>query len=587
MSFQLSVFIAEREFGVHDLEVGQTYIVGREPPCDVVVPDRSVSRLHCELKVAADGVHVTDLNSSNGLFSRGQRVSEVDLQAGAMISLGAATLKLARPAAHADMIRATGLREAEPISARRDTDPPTGAARWGRRANDRRSTDDDGQVPAVRSAGSPAGGPDPATSSLHGGRREYERLEKERLALLIETGKSLGQSSDLEELLDRIIDHLFQILPVRRAVIALTSDDENFVPRKVMPPQASDDLSAVASQSILRSVAQSQTGKIFDDAASDQKLNANMSIVISNIRAAICAPIVFNQRCLGAIYADYPGRRGLYRPADLDFLTAFASIAAVSLENSRMVEELRMQERLRRDMEVAGEIQKGLLPQELQQFEGLDIDWTYWPSALVGGDFFDIFELDDGRIAAVLGDVSGKSVPAAIYMARTLSILRATVTAAPSPGEAMTRTNNLLGQSDGRAVFATTFIMTIDPRSRRLQWCSAGHNPVLIHNPHSGEIARLDAQAPPIGVVPALEYETFERQVEPGSLISLYTDGLVEARNADAVEYGLDAVYELIHAHCDGPLTAMTSAMIEAIEGHIEHSPYIRDDVCIVNMRVG
>ncbi len=591
MSFRLTIFVAGKEVGAETLEIGESYVVGRESKCDIVVPDRSVSRRHCELRVTQEGVRAHDLNSANGLFVAGQIQKDVLMRDGVAVGLGNARLEVVRPVTHTGMIPITGLQELIAAGGGPAEDPLSSISSWSESSDSDSAFDVDiGLATGVADSRPDTGSSNTVDSSisltLHGGSREYKTMAKDRLALLVETGKSLGQSSNLEELLSRIVDHLFDILPVRRAVIALTDDGVTFVPRKVMPLQDGEDLSAVASQSILRGVAETGEGRIFDDAANDQKLNANMSIIISNIRAAICVPIMFNGRCIGAIYADYPGRRGLYKPTDLEFLTAFASIAAVSLENSRMVRELRQQDRLRRDMQVAGDIQKGLLPQQLDDFENFEIDWTYWPSSMVGGDFFDVFELEDGRIAAVLGDVSGKSVPAAIYMARTLSILRATITAFPAPGEAMTRTNNLLGESEGRVLFATTFIMLLDLETRNIEWCSAGHNPVLIRDPDTGDITKLEAQSPPIGVVPMVQYETYEMQLKAGNYISIYTDGLVEARDKDAVEYGLDNVYKLIEEHHAAPLTEMTGAMIKAIQEHIEDSPYIRDDVCILNIRI-
>ncbi|MFT7619607.1 MAG: sigma-B regulation protein RsbU (phosphoserine phosphatase) [Planctomycetota bacterium] len=592
MSFRLTIYVSDSEVGVQELKIGTSYVVGRESKCDVVVPERSVSRRHCELSVTSEGVLVKDLGSANGLVIAGQQEREFLLRDGASVCLGNAHLKVTRPVSHTGMIPITGLQELITAGGGPAEDPMSSVHSWSESSSiDSRSSFDreigldatSGKIPSPKEFTDSS-----ASISLQSGANEYKSMAKERLALLVDTGKSLGQSSNLEDLLQRIIDHLFEILQVKRAVIALTDDGINFVPSKVMPAREEGDLSAIASQSIMRDVASSKKGKIFDDAASDQRINSNMSIIISNIRAAICAPIMFNNRCLGAIYADYPTKRGLYTNADLEFLTAFASIAAVSLENSRMVHELRTQDRLRRDMQVAGDIQKGLLPQEGFEFDFMEVDWAYWPSARVGGDFFDVLELDDGRIAAVLGDVSGKSVPAAIYMARTLSILRATITAFSDPGEAMTRTNALLGETDGIVLFATTFIMVFDPETRIMSWCSAGHNPVLVRDPDTGEYAKLGAleNAIPIGVLPSVQYETCELQLKPGNFISIYTDGLVEARNKDAVEYGLANVYNLIDTHFDGPLTETTQAMLKAIQAHIKDSPYIRDDVCILNLRI-
>ncbi|MCB9833620.1 MAG: SpoIIE family protein phosphatase [Planctomycetes bacterium] len=561
-----------------EIRSGDDLVIGRDSGCDIVIPDRSVSRRHCRVKLSGHTVEFSDMGSANGLFAHGQLAQRVLLNDGEVVSLGTARIIVQRTTNQTGMIPITGLFETVSPS----SDPEFGAdvSSWGESSSSAGPSSVSDSI--VR---------DPSESSISSSqlatnKREYQKLERERMALLIETGKSLAQSADLEELLDRIVDHLFQALAVRRAVIALTEDGTEFVARKVMPSKETEELSSIASQSIMRRVAAQGCGEIINDAVNDQKLNSNMSIVISNIRAAICTPILFNNRCLGAIYADYPGRARLYTPADLDFLTAFASIAAVSLENARMVNQLRKQERINRDLEVAAEIQKGLLPNEVQEFEGVEIDWAYWPSLTVGGDFFDVIELDDGRIAALLGDVSGKSVPAALYMARTLSILRATISSAGSPGEAMTRTNNLLGETEGRVLFATTFLMILSPDRRRIEWTSAGHNPVLIRDLANGLIRRLDAESPPLGVVPGIEYETYVTEVDPGAFISIYTDGMPEARDRGGVEFGIPKVESLIHDHHGGPASDATKAMISSIQKHIIDSPYIRDDVCILNLRI-
>jgi hypothetical protein len=306
----------------------------------------------------------------------------------------------------------------------------------------------------------------------------YRTLEKDRLALLIEAGKSLTGALEVEEVLARIMNHLFQILPVKRAAIALIEPDGTLKPRLVRPEAEHHELSSACSQHIIQKVLDSQTPAIIDDAAADDALAGAQSIVQSNIRAAICAPLSAQTRVLGALYADYPGRARLYRQSDLDFFGAFAGIAAVALENARLQRVARDRARLQRDLEIAGEIQLGLLPDDSFAHPGIEIDWTYRPSKQVGGDFYDCMTVGDGRLAMVLGDVSGKSIAAALFMARTMSFLRSLLREDPAPSLVLTECNKLLGSRTDRVMFATACYLLVDLASQEGRFASAGHNPV-------------------------------------------------------------------------------------------------------------
>lgn len=576
MAYTVNVIVGNRELGRYPVADGQELILGRDSGNDIVVPDRSVSRKHCKVRVVRGGVEFTDLKSANGLFSGGRLHERIVVREGEEISLGMAKVFVARRPSHTGMIPIAGIEETI------------------HNASD--GLDDlDADFESSVSSGivDPLGLLDDSSSAEHSSissmsdRPEYAALEKERLAILIETGKSLGQSGNLDELLSRIMDHLFEIIPVRRAVIALGNPEQGYEPRIARPAAEGQDLSAVASSGIINEVASARRGRIVEDAAANPMLNDNRSIVISNIRAAVCVPIVVNDNCVGAIYADYPGRARLYREPDLDFLTAFASIAGVSLENARVMSVLREREKLQKDIEIAEEVQKAFLPDAALAVEGLELDWTYWPSKQVGGDFCDIIDLGDGRVAAVLGDVSGKSIPAALYMARTLSFLRATVKAGgANPAEVLERTTSLLGEAGDRALFATTVVMYIDPKRGVIEWSSAGHNPVLLLHPESGERKQFNATGVPLGILEDSRYDAQEDLVQGGSILTLYTDGLVEARNTAGEEFGLDRVNAIVSEYSARPVMDITGAMLKALKDHTVDSPYLRDDVAILNIRI-
>ncbi len=573
MSWTLKVISNGTEVASHRLDPDATLTLGRGTSRDIVINDRSVSREHCKVSVTPKGVLLEDMGAANGLTVHGQRLPRVVLGDGDACQLGMVTVVARKTASnHTGMIPLVGLMES--LSG---DESSSGAGQEG--------------FPSLSSssgAGSRSGPPSLAgldATAISTTRSEFATLEKERLATLVATGKSLGQSTNLDELLSRIMDHLFEILPVRRAVIALVGEDGKVEAKAVRPEADTAELSSVASLSIIQQVVESGEGSIIQDAALDQKLRGSQSIVISNIRAAICVPIVVNNRSLGAVYCDYPGRARLYTESDLDFLTAFASIAGVSVQNARMMQRLRNDEKLQRDLEIAAEIQQGLLPNTAFSFPGLEIDWAYWPSLHVGGDFYDVTELPDGRIAFTLGDVSGKSIPAALYMARTLSFLRATVTRESSPGEVLQRTNRLLDRPSERVIFATTFLMFVDPKTGVVEWCNAGHNPALVRRPGADDPLMLEALAPPLGMFPDQEFPTHHLQLDPDSIVTLYTDGLPEARDVEGRPFSLGRVSEIVDEHADRPIAEGTRALLTALETHIVDSPYLRDDVAILNIR--
>ncbi|MEZ6195274.1 MAG: SpoIIE family protein phosphatase [Planctomycetota bacterium] len=585
MAFRIHILIDGKPAGTHELRKGDKLVLGRESTNDIVVLDRSVSRRHCTLEHVDNGIDVTDLDSANGIYYEGEPKKRIVLRDGDQVSLGMARIRVSNSSTHTGMIPIEGLSDAL-------SSDSSGSFTGG-------GSDEDS---AFDSSSGFLTGPNvpylfrdldrrPPTGSVSESsiseRSEYREFEKERLLLLVELGKSLGQSLDVEVLLNRILDHLFQILPVRRAVIALTDDGTNFSARVTRPAGDSENMSEVASQGVLKQVVASREGRIIEDASLDQMLRSNMSVVVSNIRAAVCAPIIVNDRCLGAIYADFPGRPRLYTQNDLDFLTAFASIAGVSLENARMTEQIRKNDRVKRDLEIAAEIQQGILPNEAFEIPGLEIDWAYKPTLNVGGDFYDVIELAPGRVALIIGDVSGKSVPAALFMSRTISILRATVSDERTPGEVLTRTNQLLGSiATERVIFATAMVCVIDLTTRTLCWSSAGHNPGLLRDPDNGDVRQLGSHDVPLGVIEDVDYATNEVGIVPGSYLTLYTDGLVECRNSAGEELGIERVNGIVSENLGEGVGVATKAMIRAIEDHHRGSTYLQDDVAILNVRV-
>jgi serine phosphatase RsbU (regulator of sigma subunit) len=547
----LQVVLGKSESGRHELGVGAELVIGRDPTSDIIVPERSVSRRHCRVVGTALGVEVHDLSSANGVWVGGRQVTVATLASGSEMQIGPARIRVIRRDGQTGMI--------PPIS--------PGESETMNRASTSSSVSD-------------------SSSRLDARHGAYRTLEKDRLALLIEAGKSLTGALEVEEVLARIMNHLFQILPVRRAAIALIEPDGTLKPRLVRPEAEHHELSTACSQHIIQKVLDSQTPAIIDDAAADDALAGARSIVQSNIRAAICAPLSAQTRVLGALYADYPGRARLYRQSDLDFFGAFAGIAAVALENARLQRVARERALLQRDLEIAGEIQLGLLPDDSFTHPGVEIDWTYRPSKQVGGDFYDCTAVDGGRLAMVLGDVSGKSIAAALFMARTMSFLRSLVREDPSPASVLTECNKLLGSRADRVMFATACYLLVDPSRREGRFASAGHNPMLIYDHGAGAFTECGATGPPLGVGEDTVYSESTIAIPSGALAVLYTDGIVEARNKEGAFFGLPALKELVRKHANGTPHDVTAAVLRAVEEHWSDSAHLRDDFALMVARI-
>jgi predicted ester cyclase len=196
----------------------------------------------------------------------------------------------------------------------------------------------------------------------------------------------------------------------------------------------------------------------------------------------------------------------------------------------RLEEQARERERVEQELRVARAIQQASLPKEVPQLEGWQISPFYQPAREVGGDFYDFLELDDGRLGLVVGDATGKGVPAALVMASARSMLRAVTQGSESPGKVLTRINDPLVSDIPPNMFVTCFYCILDPKSGHLVYANAGHDLPYVHRV-GDDSEELRARGMPLGLMPGMSYEQKEIVLEPGDIALLYSDGLVEAHD--------------------------------------------------------
>jgi serine phosphatase RsbU (regulator of sigma subunit) len=214
----------------------------------------------------------------------------------------------------------------------------------------------------------------------------------------------------------------------------------------------------------------------------------------------------------------------------------------------RLEQEMRERQRVEQELRVAERIQRALLPRDLPALEGWEIAHDYQPAREVGGDFYDFLPLSDGRLGVIIGDVSGKGIPAALVMANTQSVLRAIARRGDiDPGPVLAEANEVLFTYLPPNMFATCFYAVLDPTEGRLRYANAGHNLPCCW--HEGVATELRASGMPLGLMPAMDYEEKERTLAPGDGVFLYSDGLIEAHDPQRGMFGTSRMVEFVGAN--------------------------------------
>ncbi|MCK4414193.1 MAG: SpoIIE family protein phosphatase [Candidatus Eisenbacteria sp.] len=488
------------------LEPGR-HRIGRGSQNDIVVVDPSVSREHAEVIVEADRVAIRDLGSSNGTWVNGQRITEeIDLRAGDRLRLGNLELALA---------------------------------------------DDDG---SAAGGGGAAGGPPielqttfnapSASLAPHDGVNTQEKLSWEEarsdigsrsrigqmlLRAVTEAGQLLVLPRPLEETFDQVLGAVERVIPSRRILLLLTdTPDGSPVIRAARPAGQSSSEQLILSQTILGTVLHEQQALLLNDVQSDPRFGAQESVILQNLRSAMVAPLFDNQQVIGLLYADTDDPRVRYDRDQLRAFTLLGNLIAVKITNARLLEAQREQERMEQEVAAAASVQQTLLAGDLPTIQGYEIAARQLPCFEVAGDLYDITRLDDGRIALVVGDVTGKGLGAAMLMSNVLAGLRVLYQQEIPPAVLAERIHRQLLRSSEDTRFVTLFLGFLDPATHVLEFVNAGHNaPFLLRD--GEEVSTLEATGMPLGLLPQATYEAGRIEMPPGALLCVFSDGIPEA----------------------------------------------------------
>jgi predicted ester cyclase len=251
------------------------------------------------------------------------------------------------------------------------------------------------------------------------------------------------------------------------------------------------------------------------------------------------------------------------------------------LLGQRLEQEIRERERVEQELRVARSIQQASLPEEVPTLAGWQITPYYRPAREVGGDFYDFHLLSEGRLGLVVGDATGKGVPAALVMSTTCGMLRLAAQSYSSPGVMLQRVNEALCPNIPANMFVTCFYAILDPESGLLRYANAGHDLPYLH--HDGEAKELRARGMPLGLMPGMSYEEKEDSLEVGDSALLYTDGLVEAHDPQREMFGFARLQALVSEH--GEEESLEKALLEDLHSFVGEGWEQEDDITLVTLR--
>jgi serine phosphatase RsbU (regulator of sigma subunit) len=246
------------------------------------------------------------------------------------------------------------------------------------------------------------------------------------------------------------------------------------------------------------------------------------------------------------------------------------------------VAEVRERERIEQELRVARRIQQSLLPEATPIIEGWQLAAYYEPAREVGGDFYDFLELDGGRIGLVVGDATGKGMPAALVMATTRGMLRAVAQTLDAPGEVLARINDALYPDVPSAMFVTCFYAVLDPVAGRLRYANAGHDlPYVLRNGEGTHALR--ATGMPLGLMPQMGYEEKEAVLGEGDSVLFYSDGLVEAHDPHYEMFGFPRLEALIAEH--GTKRSLVDSLLRELYSFVGEAWEQEDDITLLTLK--
>ena len=537
--------------------VDDSLVVGRTSDSGLMIDDNAASRRHMEIKARPDRFIWKDLGSTNGTILNGSKMLAGELKHGDKIQIGETTLSF--------VVTGTPEPAAAPFR-----EPQEESRLFTETIMDAQGMVKKGEAPNK-------------TTKL--------------LEAVYSVANEIATNYEPCSLMDGVLTKTLKAINAQRGAIFLASPAAELLPcphcgsvhsisnGKLQLAQLGDiQISSTVATRVIRD----GESVLYQDTDSDMELNASESIMSLQLRSIICVPLRAKHGILGVLYIDTDRQDQNYSHDDLLLAASVGNSAGLALENAHMHQEILEKQRIEQDLATAWTIQEGFLvkewPQEDRRFE---VYGETRPAKTVGGDFYDYVRPSRDEVGILIGDVSGKGVPAALTMAQLLAQFRLLSRDLDSPGDILKELNRGLVKRSQRGMFCTLCYLTVDLNNGHVVCANAGHHPV-VRIGRGGVTTFGDATGPPAGILPEGPWVETRSILEPGDSLLLYTDGIVEARSMTTIvegatssapiEYEEEGLHRCVSKLYGQPVQALIEAVIHDVQRYT--APAVPHDDC-------
>lgn len=415
-----------------------------------------------------------------------------------------------------------------------------------------------------------------------------ENLNESHLRTLYQIAQWINSSLEFNQSLNNAIDAVMHVTRAERGFLMVHDEAANTL--RVLVARGIDGATIERegySTTIVNQVVQEREPILTNNAQLDKAFTGSESIIMHKLRAILCTPMMVQNRLIGVVYVDTAMKAGMFGPNDMSLVSAVSGLAAQAIENARLYHVALEKGRLERELQMAREIQRNLLPQELPQVTGYQLA-PWWEAAReVAGDFYDIFQQVDGTISTVIADVSDKGAPAALFMAVARTLMRSHAHLDVSAEDVVRRTNDLLlPDADQSGMFVTLYYSEFAPDGHSVH-VNGGHNPPIYYRANEAQCELMPIGGRALGWFPDNPVQAVAVTLGVGDVMVFYTDGLTEIENPEAEPYGEARLAQIVQRSANGTADDIRDMILHDVATFCQGNPPFDDMTMLVVKYVG
>jgi len=413
--------------------------------------------------------------------------------------------------------------------------------------------------------------------------------EVRNLNALLDVAKALGAEMQLDNLLPVIISKTTEVIDAERSSLFIYDEDTNEMWSKVAEGMDSKEIRFPVGVGIAGDVAKTLKTVNIPDAYKDDRFNPAFDKETNyRTKSILCMPMLNNEGALVGVVQVLNKKDGsTFDDKDESLLEALSVQAGVAIQRARLLEAFVEKQRIQESLKLAADIQMGMLPKDFPAFpdrDDFDLFASIIPAKEVGGDFYDFFLIDDDHLCFVIGDVSGKGVPAALFMAVTKTHVAASTIPGKEPSDILIRANDELCKDNDQGMFCTIFYGILNTKTGEVRYSNGGHNPpYLVHADGSNE--QLEGtEGIALGVMDGMDFGVNTFTLGKGEAIYLYTDGVNEAMDDSGNEYSYERLEEFLKRSRGQSTTDIVNGSLDDVRDFVKNAEQ-SDDITVLTVR--